>query len=382
MNPGGRQTKSRQAEDADTLAVIGAGAWGTTLAALQASNFRRVNLYTQEADAAEEINRFHSNSRYLDDFVIPRNVLATCSIERAVTGASTIIAAVPSHASRDAARGTLAHAQKGTRVVLATKGLEKGTGLLSLEVWREEQAELAAPRRKHDDPIVISGPNLALEICSGMPAVSSIAGEDASDVRRAARSLSHPLLTLIPYHDPVGAQAAGALKNVYAVGCGMARGLGWGDNATAAIVWRGLEETARFAGAIGGDPGVTATPAGVGDFLATCTSPLSRNHDLGRSIVGKGRGDDTVRGVREGAQTAEEALRRGRSLGLEMCLLDAIWSVLAGARKPSAVLEAACGTPRRAAGRRRSGSGLAPSPVKSGGLLLGRPAVDLGVAAE
>ena len=383
LNPGGRQTKSRQAEDADTLAVIGAGAWGTTLAALQASNFRRVNLYTQEADAAEEINRFHSNSRYLDDFVIPRNVLATCSIERAVTGASTIIAAVPSHASRDAARGTLAHAQKGTRVVLATKGLEKGTGLLSLEVWREELSALGSPRRKHDDFLVLSGPNLAREVCRGMPAVSSIAGHDASEVRRAARALSHPLLTLIPYHDPVGAQVSGALKNVYAVGCGMASGLGWGDNATAAIVWRGLEETARFAAAVGGDPGVTATPAGVGDFLATCTSPLSRNHDLGRSIVGAGA-DEAVRGVREGAQTAGEALRRGRSLGLEMCLLNAIWSVLAGARKPAAVLEAACGTPRRAACRRGSGFGLAPSPVKSGGLLLGcgQPAADLGVAAE
>jgi glycerol-3-phosphate dehydrogenase (NAD(P)+) len=381
----GRQARSKQPGEPDTLAVLGGGAWGTTLAALQADNFRRVNLFTPEADAAEEMNRFHSNSRYLDDFVLPRNVFATTSIEVALDGASTMIVAVPSHAVREVARQAIDLALKGTRVVLATKGLEKGTGLLSIEVWREEQVSLACgARRKHPDPLVLSGPNLAREICSGLPAVSNVAGENAQAVRRAARALSHGLLTLVPYHDPLGAQAAGALKNVYAVGCGMASGLGWGDNVTAAIVWRGLEETAVFAQAIGGDPRVVSTPAGVGDFLATCTSPLSRNHDLGRTIVGADRGDEAVRGVREGAQTAGEALRRGRSLGLEMCLLDAIWSVLAGARKPAAVLEAACGTPRPAADRMGSGSGLAPSPVLSPGfghgIADGRAGV--GVATE
>ena len=326
------------------LAVAGAGAWGTTLASLEAANFERVFLFTPEADAVEEITRFHTNSRYLDEFRLPGNVFATASLERAVGQAGTVVIAVPSHAFRAVARSVLAACRPGARVVLATKGLEKGTGLLSLEVWREEASLAAAGRTKHDDALVLSGPNLALEICRGMPAVSSIAGVDGAAVRQAASSMGHDLLTLLPYNDPLGAQAAGALKNVYAVACGMGCALGWGDNAAAAIVWRGLEEMSRFARAVGGEARVVATPAGVGDFIATCMSPLSRNHDLGRIVCGAG-GSEDVRGVREGSQTASEASRRARALGLELPLLEAVSSVLAGVDKPGEVLRAACACP-------------------------------------
>jgi glycerol-3-phosphate dehydrogenase (NAD(P)+) len=233
-------------------------------------------------------------------------------------------------------------------VVLATKGLEMNTGLLSLEVWRQEMGP--SGRRGSRDAMVLSGPNLAREICRGLPAVSVVAGQYASDVSCAISSLSHPLLSLIGYHDPLGAQAAGALKNVYAVGCGIARSLDWGDNAVAALVTRGLEETASFAGAIGGDPGVVITPAGVGDFIATCSSPLSRNYDLGRIIAGTGEVNEDIRGVREGAQTAQEALRRSRALGLELALLEAVWSVMAGVERPKVILEAACSQTRCAYG--------------------------------
>ncbi|MHB8894673.1 MAG: NAD(P)H-dependent glycerol-3-phosphate dehydrogenase [Candidatus Geothermincolia bacterium] len=371
--------KSRWNSDMSAAAVLGAGAWGTTLSALQAANFRRVYLYTPEADSAEEVTRFHSNSRYLDDTVLPANVFATTSLERALEEASAVVVAVPSHASRQVAGKALALLGPKTLIVLATKGLEQGTGLLSIEVWRHEIASAASPgRRRHPDPLVLSGPNLAREISRGMPAVSSIAGTDAVDVGNAARALEHPLLSLVPSGDPLGAQAAGALKNVYAVGCGMASALKWGDNAMAALVWRGLEETARFAQAIGGDPCVIATPAGVGDFLATCTSPLSRNHDLGRMISGACDGNDEVRGVREGAQTATEALRRGRSLGVDMPLLEAVSSVMAGIHKPDAVLEAACGAPRRAPSLPSPDARAQTSPFRH----LGPARTGMGVAVE
>ena len=330
-------------------AVVGAGAWGTALSMLQAHNFRRVHLFTQEADAAEEITRYHTNSAYLDDAHMPPNVFATTSLERALENAATLMIAVPSHASRQIARRALGIVNTKTRVVLATKGLEQGTGLLSIEVWRQEIASAAGShKRRHRDPLVLSGPNLAREISRGMPAVSCVAGSDLLEVRRTIEALQHPRLALVPCGDPVGAQAAGALKNVYAVGCGMASALGWGDNAMAALVWRGLEETSRFAVALGGEATIVSTPAGVGDFLATCTSPLSRNHDLGRMVSGASVGSDEVRGVREGAQTASEALRRGRLLGVEMPLLEAVSGVLSGIHRPEAVLEAACGTPSRA----------------------------------
>ena len=324
------------------LAVIGAGAWGTTLAAVQAANFHRVNLFTVETDACEEITRFHTNERYTDGFQIPVNVIATTSLARALEGASWSIVAVPSHAARDVAarlRGVLAPT---TRVVLATKGLEKDTSLLSLEVFRWEFG--VAGKRDPHEPLVLTGPNLSGDIRRGLPSVAVLAGVDAGAVRRGVDRLTHPLLSLAPYHDPLGAQAAGALKNVYAVGCGMSYGLEWGDNVAAAIIWKGMEETARFAGAIGGDPAVAMTPAGIGDFVATCTSRSSRNHDMGRRMAGDISGGDGVRGVQEGAGTAREALNRARSLGLKVQLLEATWSVMAGVRPPEAILQASCCT--------------------------------------
>ena len=329
-------------ESEATLAVVGAGAWGTALAALEAPGFRRVNLHTLEASAVEEINRFHSNTAYLPDLILPSNVISTGRLEEVVESASTVIIAVPSGAIREVARVVLPSCGRRARVVLATKGMETGTAMLSLEVWREEAAAAEAARRRRD-ALVLSGPNLAVEISRGMPAVSSLAGTDASEVRRATRALSTGLLTLVPFGDPLGAQAFGAMKNVYAIGCGMSAALGWGDNANAAILWRGLDEAGRFARAIGGTSAVVGTPAGAGDFVATCTSPLSRNHDLGRVVAGS-RGGSAVNGVREGASTALEARRRCRALGLKLPLLEAVCSVLLGEQRPPAVLEAACGT--------------------------------------
>ncbi|MBK5093265.1 MAG: NAD(P)H-dependent glycerol-3-phosphate dehydrogenase [Actinobacteria bacterium] len=349
--------------DKDTLAVIGAGCWGTTLAALEAHNFSRVNIFTREANVCEEILRFHTNESYLDDFTIPCNVVPTTSLEHALDGASIVIVAVPSHAVREVTRRIGSISAERLPTVLATKGLEENTGLVSLEVWRQEAGYTA--RRDPRDAMVLSGPNLAREISRGLPAVSVLAGQEQGLVWGTVRKLSQPLFSLVGYHDPLGAQASGALKNVYAIGCGLAKGLGWGDNVTAAIIWRGLEETAFFAEAIGGDPAVIMTPAGLGDFVATCISPLSRNHDLGRIIAGAGGVNEEIRGIREGFQTAREASRRGRSLGLELDLLEAIWSVVSGEDQPEAILEAACGasdgTRGQAVARGRAGRAEHPS---------------------
>jgi glycerol-3-phosphate dehydrogenase (NAD(P)+) len=345
------------AREKSVLAVLGAGCWGTTLASLQAENFDQVNLFTPEDDVCEEISRSRTNTRYLDDLVIPESVTAYTDIQDACTGASVIVLAVPSHVVREVARGLMGMSLDQAAVVIATKGLETNTGKLSLEVWREEAA--TSGRKGPRDAMVLSGPNLAREIGRGVPAVSVLAGLCTNELASTRGLLSHRLLTLFCHHDPLGVQAAGALKNVYAVGCGIASGLSWGDNLMGAIIWRGLEETASFAEALGGHPSSMMTPAGIGDFVTTCTSPLSRNHDLGRILAGSGGPAEGVRGVREGAQTAQEASRRAHALGLELTLLEAVWSVMTGAEGPRAIMEAAChpGPPEgRAEGRTRFGS--------------------------
>lgn len=375
----GRSSSERPTDRAvnrgETLAVIGGGSWGTTLAAVEAANFTRVHLFMRNATACEEVVRFHVNERYLGAFKIPSNVFPTTSLEKAFEGASLVLVAVPSFASREIARSVKGIISEGLPVVLATKGLERITGRLSIEVWREEFG--LSGKRSRMDPLVLSGPNIACEIRRGLPAVSVLAGCDGEVVARIHRMIAHPLLSLVEWNDPLGAQAAGALKNVYAIGCGLARGLAWGDNVVAAMIWRGMEETARFVGAVGGDPGVMSSPAGIGDLVVTCTSPVSRNNSLGRLIAGGSRGDENARGVTEGAQTAQEARRRCRLLGLRLQLLESIWSVLAGTGHPREVLEAAC-NPERPAVQAGSGRGLKRSGIK--GAAWGIPG--MGVAAE
>ena len=318
------------------IAVIGDGAWGTTLTWLQASACHRVSLVVLEGTTAEEITKYHVNSRACGGLRLPSNIMAGTSIAEAVTRAAAVIVAVPSGALRPVARD-VCEAGCTSPVVIATKGMERGTGLLGVEVWREES------RRSRLDPLVLSGPHLAPEIAGGRPAVSVLAGVSSRRVNSAIKLLRRPGFSLYPWHDPLGAQCMGALKNVYAIACGMAAGLGWGANVSSAAIWRGLEEAREFALALGADPNVSGTPAGVGDFVATCTSPLSRNYGMGMGIA---RADGEVPGVREGEGAAIEASRRARSLGLELPLLESITAVLMNSGPPELVMEAATGQSR------------------------------------
>lgn len=332
MEPGGKPGGKR----GEAIAVIGAGAWGTTLACLQSSNFHRVNLYMRDPGKCEEIVRFRRNHAYSGDKALPHNILPTTSIRRAVEDSSLVVVAVPSRALRETVSAICRARRSDVPLVLATKGMEAGTGLLGLEIFREVAARPG--RRSGRDPLVLGGPNLAREIQAGLPAVSVLAGSNDRELSRVMGSLSHTLLSLVAYGDPLAVQISGALKNVYAVGCGIASGMGWGENVVSALIWRGLSETALFARALGSDPGVVDTPAGVADFLATCQSTLSRNRGLG--LILAGASPKNVVGVREGAGTAQEAVRRSRSLGLRLPTLEAVGSVMAGSAGPGSVLDA------------------------------------------
>ncbi|MDD5747956.1 MAG: hypothetical protein PHP64_02720, partial [Actinomycetota bacterium] len=317
----------------------------------EAREWKRVKLVSDRADICEEIIRFRSNFAHTGELEIPSRVFPTTNLRRAIRDSQLIVVAVPSYSIRQVAREVIDSDFSHLPVVIATKGLELGTGLLGIEVWCDEMGItddingiMASTGKWGIIPrhvLVLSGPNLAKEIASGFPAVSVIAGSDTRLREEVMKKLESKGFTLFGWHDPLGAQVSGALKNVYAVACGIAKARGWGDNVLASIIWRGLYETKMFVRAIGGDSDVVSTPAGIGDFVATCTSHASRNFSLGFRIAGS-CSSDLPSGVAEGAQTAQEALRRSKSLGLRLRLLASIRSVMAGAAQPEDILEASC----------------------------------------
>lgn len=315
----------------ESLAIIGAGSWGTTLGLALAERFDDVLLIARREEISRNINEFHLNEEYLGKVTLPNNVFSSTSLEE-VKCSSAILIAVPSSGMRDvvSALYQLEWQEGGMpQVLIATKGFERGTGLLAIEVFKE--VACSGDCAIGSEPLVISGPCLSAEICGGFPTLAVIAGRKRDSVDFWREKLSSRLLRFMSFYAPLGIQCAGALKNVYAIGCGLAAGAGFGANAVGLIVSRGLYETKLFIEAIGGNPLVVWTPAGVGDFVATCASLESRNHAFGMAIAegkalgGRGR-------VVEGAQSASEVVKRARSMGLQLPLAKSIADVVDGKR--------------------------------------------------
>jgi glycerol-3-phosphate dehydrogenase (NAD(P)+) len=261
------------------VAVIGAGSWGTTVAAIASAN-TPTTLWARRAELADQINREHVNPDYLPTFELPVALRATASIEEAVADADVLVMAVPSHGFRDIARAAAAHLRPWVPVVSLTKGIERGTLMRMTEVAADEM-----PGR----PVgVMTGPNLAKEIMAGQPAASVVAIPDATIAAELQRILTQPSLRVYTNSDVVGCEVAGVVKNVIAIAAGMAEGMGFGDNTRATLITRGLAEMTRLGVAMGGDPQTFAGLAGMGDLIATCSSKQSRNNSVG---LGLGRGE-------------------------------------------------------------------------------------------
>ncbi|MDD5447997.1 MAG: NAD(P)H-dependent glycerol-3-phosphate dehydrogenase [Actinomycetota bacterium] len=323
----------------ESLAIVGAGSWGTTLGLALAERFDSVLLIARREQVSRKINELHLNEEYLGKVTLPNNVFSSTSLE-AVKFSPAILIAVPSSGMRDVASALCQlewREGKMPQVLIATKGFERRTGLLAIEVFEEEACSSDYPM--WGEPLVISGPCLSKEICHGFPTLAVIAGRKKDSVDFWREKLSSRLLGFMSFYEPLGVQCAGALKNVYAVGCGIMAGAGFGANATGLLVSRGLEETRLFVEAIGGDPRVIWTPAGVGDFVATCVSSESRNHAFGRAIA-RGNALKGVGGVAEGASSAFEAVKRARSIGFGLPLAERIADVVEGRGSISSVVSA------------------------------------------
>jgi glycerol-3-phosphate dehydrogenase (NAD(P)+) len=322
------------------VAVVGAGSWGTAVAALTAANAETV-LWARNPEVAEAVTTRHENPVYLAGFQLPPALRATASLEEAVSDADVIVMGVPSHGFRavlEAARPNIGRGQLGDPpIVSLSKGIEQGTLERMTEVVLDVLVDHPSERVG-----VLTGPNLAREVMAGQPAAAVIAMADEQIATTLQQLFMSPTFRVYTNPDVIGCETAGALKNVMAIAAGMAHGLGYGDNSKAALITRGLAELTRLGVALGGEPLTFAGLAGMGDLVATCISEQSRNRTVGVEL-GKGRAlDDIVaemRMVAEGVKTTAAVLELAGRLGLEMPIAEQVGAVLYEGRSASEIVK-------------------------------------------
>lgn len=310
------------------VTVLGAGSWGTTVAALVARRNDAL-LWARGHQAAREIDDRHTNTRYLAGFDLPEKLRATADLAEAVGFADVLFVGVPTQGFRAVLEQAAPHLRPWVPVVSLAKGFEQGTLLRMTQIIGEVLPGHPAG--------VLSGPNLAKEIMSGAAAASVIATEDLGVARELQRILQSGWFRVYTNHDVVGCEVGGALKNVVAVATGIAQGLSVGDNTRAAVITRGLAELTRLGVAMGGEPATFAGLAGMGDLIATCVSPHSRNRYVGEQL-GRGRelaeilAEMTM--VAEGVKTAVTVHELALRHDVPMPICEEIHKVVSGAISP------------------------------------------------
>jgi len=319
---GGNQTVTRPVH----VAVLGGGSWGTTVASLAAANAQTV-LWTRDPQTAADVNERGRNLRYLPDYDLHPALRATASLDEAVFDADVIVMGVPSHA----VRATLAEVRPLIRhwvpIVSLTKGLEQGTHLRMTEVIEQELPGHPAG--------MLAGPNLAKEVLAGFAAAAVIAMHDEHVASSLQTIFTSRRFRVYTNPDVVGCELGGALKNVVAIAAGMAEGLGVGDNTKAMVLTRGLAEMTRLGVRMGGDPRTFAGLTGLGDLMATCSSPLSRNRTVGVELA-KGRTVEEIvtsmHMVAEGIKTSSVVVELGKRYDVEVPIACEVDAVVRGTR--------------------------------------------------
>ncbi len=308
------------------VGLIGGGSWGTTVASLIAKN-TDVSLWARSAETVKEINTQHTNSKYLPDAVLPENLVAHQELEAVVADADVLVMGVPSNSFREVLKQLKPHLRAWVPVVSLTKGLEKGTDLRMTQVIESELP---------GHPVgVLTGPNLAREIMAGQAAASVIAMDDEIIVRELQKVFNSGVFRVYTNDDVVGCELGGVLKNIIAIAVGMGIGLGAGDNTRSALIVRGLAEVTRLGVALGGRAETFSGLTGMGDMLATCISPQSRNHHVGVEL-GKGRHIDEIIQdmvmVAEGVKSSPTVIKLAERYNVEMPIAMDVHEVIAGRR--------------------------------------------------
>lgn len=310
---------------ASAIAVIGAGSYGTALAICLARNGNMISLWGRNVQEMAQMEQHRVNQKYLPDIPLPATLQLTSDLAEAAASSRDILIVVPSHAFADTLRLIKPHLQKNARVAWATKGLEPETGRLLQDVARDilgESVSLA----------VFSGPTFAKEMAMGMPTAISLSSTDAVFIRELS-DLLHCAKSFRVYTNPdfIGVQLGGAVKNVIAIGAGMADGIGFGANARTALITRGLTEMCRLGCAMGAKKDTFMGMAGLGDLVLTCTDNQSRNRRFGL-LLGQGKGVEeaiqTVGQVVEGYRNTKEVFNLAQRVGVEMPITEQIYQVL------------------------------------------------------
>ena len=311
----------------DSVAVIGAGAWGTALAQAAAMAGASVVLYGRDRAAADEINSAHTNSAYLGQLVLSERISAEISLA-GVSAASFVILAVPAQASRAALQAIGPGALAGKPIVLSAKGFEAGTLL--------RQSEIAQALAPDAIPFVLSGPSFADDVAAGRPTAVTLAGDDAEETSRLAARLAGPSFRPYASDDRIGVELAGGLKNVYALACGAVDGAGLGASARSALLARAYAEMARLVVAMGGSASTLTGLAGLGDLTLSCTSTQSRNYRFGVAL-GQGQSREAILAggakLAEGVATAPVAGALAHKYKIDAPLIEAVNRLLSGEAK-------------------------------------------------
>jgi glycerol-3-phosphate dehydrogenase (NAD(P)+) len=304
------------------VAVLGAGSWGTTFAKVLADAGCEVRLWARRAEVAAAVNDGHANPDYLPGVVLPMRLTATTVASAALEGADAVALAVPAQTLRSNLSGWSELLPPGALLVSLAKGVELGTLARMSEVVSDVAG--VAP----DQVAVLTGPNLAREIAAEEPTATVIACSDHDNAVALQRACGTGYFRAYTATDVIGCEVAGAAKNVIALACGMAGGMGFGDNTLASLITRGLAEMTRLGVALGADPMTFAGLAGLGDLVATCSSSLSRNHTFG---VRLGRGESLAKAeeanhgqVAEGVKSCSSICALGERHAVELPIADAV----------------------------------------------------------
>ncbi|MGH7690057.1 MAG: NAD(P)H-dependent glycerol-3-phosphate dehydrogenase [Gemmatimonadaceae bacterium] len=303
--------------------VVGAGAWGTALAQLLAEKRHAVRLWAFESQVVEAVNADHENPVFLPGVVLPAALEATHDHAEALEGTEMVVYATPAQHLREIAAAGARYVPPNASVVVASKGIERGTLALMSDVIAHELAGR--------DVVAISGPSFAAEVAAGLPTAIVAASRSPAAASRVQGALSGARFRVYSHDDIVGVELGGALKNVMAVATGIHDGVGLGHNSRAALITRGLAEMTRLGVALGANPATFAGLAGLGDLVLTCTGALSRNRALGVEI-GKGRALAQVlegkRTVAEGVDTTVSTVALAMREGVEMPIAAMVSRIL------------------------------------------------------